>query len=330
MTTIETKHENPGFVSLLCFDQGRCYERSIGVESIANQRPLNRDTIFDLASVSKQFTALCLLLLEQEGLLTMSDPIGRFVPEVNAYSAKVTLQDLIYHISGMPDFIEIALANGIRFEDELSSTEILAQLKTQTKLNFPPGTRFEYSNTGYFLLGIVIERVSGVPYAEYAKTCIFTPLGMRHTFILDGMSQDMRTATGYAKSHSGTFAISRNPWNSLGASLVHSSAADLMKWGKNFLTAEVGGYAVIQKMLIPLAKKNQRGEAIIEHSPYCFGISMDNDGAGIKFCHEGGTAGFSTYFARSLDKGYTLAVLSNIEDYDVEELACSLCVEHGL
>ncbi|RML55174.1 putative Alkaline D-peptidase, partial [Pseudomonas syringae pv. maculicola] len=82
MPLFESKHQNPGFISLLCFDQGGCHERSVGVESIATQQPLSRDTIFDLASVSKQFTAFCLLLLEQDGRLSLSDPVSRFVPEV--------------------------------------------------------------------------------------------------------------------------------------------------------------------------------------------------------------------------------------------------------
>lgn len=330
MPLFESKHQNPGFISLLCFDQGGCHERSVGVESIATQQPLSRDTIFDLASVSKQFTAFCLLLLEQEGRLSLSDPVSRFVPEVSSYSGQVTLQDLVYHVGGMPDFIDIALSHGINFEDTLSAAGILDKLRRQTRPDFPAGTRFEYSNTGYFLLGTVIERVSGVRYADYARARIFTPLSMRDTFILDGMSQDKRVATGYAKGSGGVYTASRNPWNSLGASLVHSSAADLMKWGENFLTAKVGGHAAIQKMLTPLARINERGEAIAEHSAYCFGLSMDEDGEGVRFCHEGGTAGFSSYFVRSLQKGYTLAVLSNIEDYDVEQLADDLCAEYGL
>lgn len=330
MPFFESKHQNPGFVSLLCFDQGGCHERSIGVESIDTQRPLNRDTVFDLASVSKQFTAFCLLLLEQGGLLALSDPIGRFVPEISGYSSQISLQDLVYHIGGMPDFIEIALSQGIDFGDELGAADILALLREQTRPDFPTGERFEYSNTGYFLLGIVIERVSGLCLSDYAQTHIFAPLAMEHTFILDGLSRDDRVASGYARGDGQTYALSRSPWNCLGASLVHSSAADLMKWGENFLTAKVGGHAVIGKMLTPLAPVNHRGEAIIEHSSYCFGISMEKDGKGVKFCHEGVTAGFSSYFERSLEKGYTLAILSNVEDYEVEQLAAELCAEHGL
>ncbi|AZG85516.1 class A beta-lactamase-related serine hydrolase [Pseudomonas syringae pv. pisi str. PP1] len=330
MSVFESKHQNPGFVSLLCFDQGGCHERRIGVESIATQRPLSRDTVFDLASVSKQFTAFCLLLLEQKGFLALSDPIGRFVPEISGYSSQVSLQDLVYHIGGMPDFIEIALSQGIDFSDELGAVEILALLKEQTKSDFPAGERFEYSNTGYFLLGIAIERVSGLCFSDFAKIHIFAPLAMEHTFILDGLSRDSRVASGYARGEGQTYALSRSPWNSLGASLVHSSAADLMKWGENFLTAKVGGHAVIEKMLTPLSPVNDRGEAIIEHSSYCFGISMEKDGRGVKFCHEGVTAGFSSYFVRSLEKGYTIAVLSNVEDYEVEQLATDLCAEHGL
>lgn len=326
----ESKQQTPGFVSLLCFDDGRCHERSIGVESIATQRPLGRDTVFDLASVSKQFTAFCLLLLEQEGLLALTDPISRFVPEVSGYSYQVTLQDLVYHVGGMPDFIEIALSKGIGFTDELSADGILSILSEQTKSSFRVRERFEYSNTGYFLLAIAIERASGVCLADYARTRIFEPLAMDHTFILEGASQDDRVATGYAKGDGRTYILSRNPWCSLGASLVHSSAADLMKWAENFLTGKVGGHVLIEKMLTPLALTNNRGVAIIGHSAYCFGISMEKDSNGVKFCHEGATAGFSSYFERSLEKGYSIAVLSNIEDYEVDQLAAALIAEHCL
>lgn len=330
MPISEPNHQSPGFVSLLCFDQGRCHERSMGVENITTQRPLSCDTVFDLASVSKQFTAFCLLLLEQEGLLALSDPIGTFVPEVSGYSAQVTLQDLIYHVGGMPDFIEIAVSQGIEFSDELSSASILAILSGQHNPDFAAGERFEYSNTGYFLLAIVIARVSGLSYADYVKTKIFEPLAMEHTFVLDGLAQDDRVATGYITGASGIYTPSRNPWGSLGASLIHSSASDLMKWGKNFLTAKVGGHSIIERMLTPLAPVNQRGHVIMEHSAYCFGISREKDARGVKFCHDGATSGFTTYFARSMEKGYTIAILSNLEDFQVEHLAFEICAEYGI
>lgn len=330
MQSFELQHQNPGFVSLLRFDDGRCYERIVGVENIATQRPISCETVFDLASVSKQFTAFCVLLLEQEGFLALTDPVGRFIPEVSIYSGDVTLQDLIHHVGGLPDFVEIALSKGIEFADELSAGEILSHLSEQKKPDFRAGDRHVYSNTGYFLLALTIERVSGVSFADYARTRIFEPLSMDNTFILDGVTQDNRVATGYIKDDSQKYTVSRCLWNPLGASLIHSSATDLMKWADNFLTGSVGGNSVIGKMLVPLASVNVREEAVIDHEDYCFGLWMDKDGDNVKFSHDGSTGGFSTYFERSLQKSYSLVILSNIEELNVEKMAAELIAEHSL
>ncbi|SDI24945.1 CubicO group peptidase, beta-lactamase class C family [Pseudomonas flavescens] len=328
MSDVSDHRPGPGSVSLLCFEQGGCYERSVGVEKLIDSKPIGSDTVFDLASVSKQFTAFCLLLLERDGILSLEDPLCRFVPELSSCAGDVVLRDLIYHISGIPDFVDIALSRGIKFDDPLSAEHILGLLEEQAELQFSTGSRFEYSNSGYFLLGLVISRASGISFSDYAREHIFEPLLMRDSFILDGMSEDGRVATGYAKDENGDYVVSRNPWNCIGASLVHSSASDLMKWGHNFFHAKVGGAAIIEKMLTPLSPNNNRGQPIADYSAYCFGLCREEGASGVKFCHDGGTAGFSTHFACSIEEGYTVAVLSNIEDHDAERLADEICSAH--
>lgn len=316
---------SPGAVALVKYDNGRSLAFSYGVEDVESGAFITADSIFDLASVSKQFTAFSVLLLEKAGVLNLYDPIGKYIPEINHYAADVNILNLIYHTSGLPCLFDIAESKGISFHDRYSKDDILQGLSEQSGLIFNPGTKFEYSNTGYFLLYQIVERASGKRFADFLQEDIFLPLGMSRSFLAAEGGDNSRRVTGYIRSEQSQYEVSESPWDVFGASLVYSSVNDLMKWGNNFSTGQVGGRKLIDKMLSPLSEIGEHGECISDFEPYCFGLQAEESELGVIYNHQGSTFGGESHFSRSQNRSFTLAVLSNIEGYDTVDLAEKLC-----
>ncbi|CAG9407351.1 serine hydrolase domain-containing protein [Providencia alcalifaciens] len=313
--------DGPGFTYMAKFDQGKSYSGSLGFADLEKKEALTVDTIFNLASVSKQFTAFSILLLEQNGKLSLNDPITKYIPELPEYTNGITIQDLIYHISGMVDYIELALDKGRGYFDALGPEESLADLIAFPNPIYPIGTQFDYCNTGYFLLSIMIERISGQSYREFAQQYIFEPLQMNSTFIVDSYPVHTVIARGYRSNPECGYQLSESLWTQTGDGAIHSNVLDLMKWGENYTTGKVGGKTLITKMLQALPPKNIAGDAIEHHESYAYGVIISQHFGITHFEHSGGWAGCTTYFLRIPDLGLTVAVLGNTEDLDTQKMA---------
>ncbi|MDH2067207.1 serine hydrolase domain-containing protein [Pantoea sp. GD03673] len=313
----------PGVIALMQYDDGKSLEFSSGVESIQANSPIDRNSIFDIASLSKQFTAFCILLLEKKGELKLNSLLSHYIPEADVFKDDITIENLIYHTSGLPCLFDIAEEKGIDYFSQFSRDEIISGVFEQRHLHFTPGSKHEYSNTGYILLARIVENITGKSFADFVKQEVFRPIGMSHSFVFEGNSEK-RAVSGYQKKENNVFAPVFSPWDVVGAGLVYSSASDLMKWGLNFCSGLVGGKELIKRMLTPLPALTEAGVMIEEYSPYCFGIERDEDASGEIYCHLGSTFGRESYFIRSQQKGFTLTVLSNIEEYDVSATALKL------
>ena len=181
------------------------HARAFGMADVARGKPLDAHSAFNLASVSKQFTAFALLLLEQQGKLKLDDPIVKYLPELTASARGVTLNHLMHHTGGLRDYIELFYMKERGDADGATIHEAVQALARQTKPNEAPGVEFDYSNTGYFLLGVVIARVSGQSLAEFSRQQIFEPLGMNKTSIVDRYPDGIAAlARGYRKDRKST------------------------------------------------------------------------------------------------------------------------------
>ncbi|QPE16585.1 beta-lactamase family protein [Providencia rettgeri] len=315
------KADGPGFTYMAKFDHGESYSGNLGFAELEQKEALTPQTIFNLASVSKQFTAFAILLLEQNNKLALHDPITKYIPELPKYANEITIQDLIYHISGMVDYIELALNKGIDYSDALGPEESLADLIAFPHPLTPVGTQFDYCNTGYFLLSMIIERVSGQSYNEFAQQYIFKPLQMSNTFIVESYPVHTAIARGYRENTESGYQLSESLWTQTGDGAVHSNVLDLMKWGENYTSGKVGGKKLVEKMLQALPSHNRTGEVIEHHQQYAYGVIISQHFGLMHFEHSGGWAGYATYFLRIPDLGLTVAVLGNIEDLDTQKIA---------
>ncbi len=288
---------------------------AFGLADIERGTLLDTHSTFDLASVSKQFTAFALLLLQQQGKLSLDDPLVKYMPELAASAKGVTLRHLVHHTGGLRDYIELITLRGRSNADGSTIHESVQALARQIRPNAEPGVEYDYSNTGYLLIGVVIARVSGRSLAEFSEEQIFRPLGMVNTRIVDRYPDRNPTrARGYANTGKG-FAIDETGWEQVGDGGVHSELHDLALWDENFYTAKLGGRAVIDEMYKVGVLRS--GEAI----DYAAGLSV-GDMRGLRSVRHGGSwVGYRSHLLRLPDEHLSVIVLCNRDDSDTSDLA---------
>lgn len=220
-----------------------------GYASLESKHKLTPDSLFNIASMSKEFTAMAVLLLEQRGKLSLEDSPRKYVPELGRYADAITLRQMLHHTAGFGDGGELLAQRGVRYSDPVTLETWMHALSRLKSPQGPPGEHYEYSNTGYFLLALVVERASGVHFAKFLHDNIFAPLQMTHTFVPDAIPvNDASRARAYKPDGKGGFAIEESLWWVMGSSHVYTSVNDFAKWDSNFVTAQVGGREVIAKM----------------------------------------------------------------------------------
>jgi CubicO group peptidase (beta-lactamase class C family) len=241
----------PGCALLARRDGATVYARGYGMASLELGVPNSPRTVMDIGSASKQFTAAAVLLLAQDGKLSLDDEVQRWVPELPRMKERVTLRHLLHHTSGWRDYTDLLGLDGMQEEAVTTASDALASLARQRALNFAPGTFFTYSNTGYFLLGQVVERASGRSMREFLRERIFTPLGMTHTDLFDDHT---RVFPGRAPSYNpgregeGEWRVASANWEQTGDGAIQTSVEDLARWDDNFDRPVVGGPALVDAL----------------------------------------------------------------------------------
>lgn len=305
--------DKPGFTFMAKYDDGAYYDGAAGLASLFPERKMKVGDVFNLASVSKQFTAFAILLLEKDKKLSLDDSIYKFMPELGEYVKPVTISNLIYHTGGLTDYMQLAEEKEMIYgEDILTSEASLKHLYELTKAEFAAGSKFEYSNTGYFLLAQIVEKVSGMPIKEFCRIRIFEPLGMKSTFIVD----QYPITRDYILSYDKEGKVHESKWNHTGDGAVHSNVYDMMLWGENMSTGKVGGKDLIKKFATPFNPVTSDGKKVADYETYAFGISKSKIGNEDILEHSGSWDSYETHFIRIPGKKLTIAVLANNEEVD--------------
>ncbi len=228
---------------------------------------------------------------------------------------------LIHHTGGLVDYMALAGAKNIEFTDILTVEELLKHLNGHQIARFPVGTKFEYSNTGYFLLSLVVEKVSGKSLRQCVKERIFDPLHMKDTAIVDCYPTTISIARGYSKNEQGAYMVYESPWEHTGDGAVHTNVEDLVRWGENLTTGTVGGKELVKRMSEIGPKISPAGETIVENEDYAFGLRVA-DGFNRRYLeHSGSWAGYRSHFMRFPKEYLTIVVLSNYDGFDSKKYA---------
>jgi CubicO group peptidase (beta-lactamase class C family) len=307
--------DSPGCALAIYHDGVIAYERGYGMASLELSVPITPQTVFDIGSTSKQFTAACIGLLAQDGKLALDDDIRKYLPELPRGEKPITIRHLLNHASGLRDYIEVMSLAGFREQDRTTAAETLTAITRQKTQNFPPGEKHLYSNTGFFLLAQIVERVSKKSLREFAHERIFAPLAMRHTEILDDCTHIVRNkANSYGPDEAGFIALTSD-WEQTGDGAVQTTVEDLQLWDENFYSGKVGGTA-LREMLLTRGKLND-GTVL----DYCSGL-MTGKVRGLDIVKHGGAwVGFRAELVRFPSQHFSVVCLCNLAAMDASGLA---------
>ena len=310
--------KRPGASVAVLQDGEVVFSKGYGSANLEYDIPVTPDTMFHVASVSKQFTVFAILLLAEEGKLDFDDDIRQYIPEVPDFGETITLRHLASHTSGMRDQWNLLRMAGWRLDDVITTEHVLKMVAKQKELNFKPGEEFLYSNTGFTLLAEVVARVSGKSFAQFTQERLFTPLNMSNSLFYDDHQKIVNNrAYSYEPIDNG-YQKSVLNYANVGATSLFTTAEDLLKWSSNFTEPTVGSPAIIEQMNT-LATLNNGGTFGGAYGQF---ISHYN---GIKYIqHSGGDAGFRSYLARFPEQNLAIAILNNGADARPWELALQI------
>ncbi len=310
------KPDSPGAAVAVLWNNEVVYKRGYGSAQLEYEIPITSETVFHVASVSKQFTAFAVVLLAQEGKLSLDDEVRKYIAEVPDFGKTITLRHLIHHVSGLRDQWEALAMAGWRLDDVITKDHILTMVRNQKELNFAPGERYLYCNTGYTLLAEVVARVTGQSFPEWTKQHIFEPLGMTHTHFHDDHQLVVKNrAYSYGPRDEGGFRKNVLSYANVGATSLFTTAEDLVKWAGNFFDPRVGGAEVVEQVQQQGVLNNGR------KIPYAFGLGIGQYRGLRQVSHSGGDAGFRSHLLIFPEKRFAVAVLSNLGTINPGRLA---------
>ncbi|MCH8979996.1 MAG: serine hydrolase [Armatimonadetes bacterium] len=298
------RDDGPGGVVAITLEGRIVFAKAYGMAELENSVPNTLTTKFDIASVSKQFTAMCILLLEEDGLLSLDDRADKYIRGMPVLKRGITIRQLLTHTSGIRD--HLALMALVR-KRTYSAGEAISMLQKQQDLNFKPGTKFMYSNSGYLLLASIVQAVSGVRLSLFAKDRIFDPLGMDDTVIVDGPSLVVPNRAVSYRRFRGRFVKAEDLTSAVGASGVNTTVYDMMKWQENFESNVLGEASphLMDKLLTPHVLPDG------EETTYGLGVYVDELAGVRRITHTGSWQGYRAVVTRFPNYDLTIMTFAN-------------------
>jgi CubicO group peptidase (beta-lactamase class C family) len=311
---------SPGCALSVMRDGRIIYERGYGMADLDHDVTIRPDTVFHVASMSKQFTAAAVILLAQDGKLSLDDDVRKYLPELPDFGSTITIQHLIHHTSGIRDQWTLLDLAGWRYSlDLITDQDVLGLIYRQKELNFKPGARFLYNNTGYTLLGQIVQKVSGQSLREFTIARIFVPLGMNSTHFRDDHAEVVKhDAYGYEPTaQPQAYKLSITNFDTVGATGLLTTVEDLAKWDENFYHPRIGGAQLLKLMLQVGVLNNGEpagaGFATVG-AVYASGLELSAY-RGLRIVeHNGADAGYRADLIRFPDQHFSVACLCNRAD----------------
>lgn len=307
--------DSPGCTVGAAIDGGTVFSAGYGMADLEHSIAITPDSVFEAGSVSKQFTAAAVLLLAQQGKLSLDDPVRKYLPEVPDYGTPITIRHMINHTSGLRDWGSVAGIGGWpRTTRAYTHAHVLDIVSRQRALNYPPGAEYSYSNTGFNLAAILVGRVSGKPFPEFTKEAIFTPLGMTSTGWRDDFQRIVHNrAIAYTQT-GGTVRMEMPFENVHGNGGLLTTVGDLLRWNQNFTTAKVGGRPLVENQV-------QQGRLAGGRTiAYAAGLMVLTWKGLHEVSHSGSTAGYRAWLGRYPEQGLSIAVLCNVASANATQL----------
>jgi len=311
------KPDSPGCAIAIVQEGEVIYKRGYGMADLEHDIVISPKSIFDIGSTSKQFTAMCIALLVNQGNLSLEDRIQDYIPEMVKYEHPITIRHLLHHTSGIRDYISLMDLAGMRFENDYPLEELIGLLSRQKELNYVPGEEFLYSNSGYLLLAEIVKRISGNTLREFSDENIFTPLGMKNTHFHDDFSEIVKNrAIGYSPNQAGGYRIDMSFSDLTGDGCLYTNIEDLGKWDQNFYDNIVGGFDQDLIDMMTTVGTLNNGELL----DYAYGLFI-NEYKGLRIIqHSGSWMGYVAEFSRFPQQRFSVICLSNLSNINPSRL----------
>lgn len=322
-----TSKTEPGLAVVVRKDSQTVLEQAYGMRDLRSSLPIDVHTNFRLASFTKQFTAMAIMLLVHDGKLRYEDHITDIFPEFPAYGRQITIRNLLNHTSGLQDYEDLLMKQyeGRPWQTipQIDDEGVLNLLEQQSNTKFPPGSKWEYCNSGYVLLSNIVRKVSGQPFRDFLRGRIFMPLKMDNTLVFQyGKNQVANRAYGYTND-SGVWLETDQSTTSatLGDGGIYSSVDDLIKWDDALRSHTLLNETEFRPAVTPVAVPEQTSVSAKENEGYGFGWFLDRYRAHPRMWHTGSTMGFQTVIERFPDSNLSVIVLANRVDLNPKDLA---------
>jgi len=314
------KPGSPGLAVIVLKDGAAVFKQGYGLANLETRTNITPDSDFRLASFTKQFTATCIMLLVHDGKLSYDDTLTKIFPGFPSYGGTITVRMLLTHTSGLKDYEDLYAAQFPGVDDrkvpQIKDAEILTLMERQNATDFAPGSRWRYSNTGYAMLAMVVEGVSGKPFGEFLRERIFAPLKMTGTLAYEkGKNEVPHRALGYTNKNGAWIEADQSSTSAvLGDGGIYSNVGDLAKWDGALREHTLLSAAEMQAAFTPV--KVAGGAKTDDGVPteYGFGWFLDPYNGRKRSWHSGTTTGFRTFIDRFVDEGLTIIILCNRDD----------------
>ena len=314
--------DSPGCALGVYQDGKVLYARGYGMASLEHGVALSPRSVLDVGSISKQFTAMAILILEKEGKLSLDDPIRKYIPEMPTYADRITLRRALSQTSGLRDLYVMMSQTGRNFEGD--TIDALRVITRSAEPNYEPGERYLYTNSGWILAAQAVYRITGKTLAQFAEERIFAPLGMRDTRYLDDATAVIPNgAEGYAPRGANGFRLARSTYDGaiVGAGAVHTTVEDFGRWLNNYDDATVGGRDIIQKMTTATTLTDGSPARSGATQAYAIGLNVGTL-RGLRIVSHGGSwAGYRGHFLRFPDQRFAVATFCNLTTSGPDSLA---------
>ena len=333
-----TSAQEPGLAVAVRKGGHTVFIRGYGLRDLRSSLPINEHTNFRLASLTKQFTAMAIMLLVHDGKLHYNTRLTDIFPEFPSYGRAITIRNLLNHTSGLAayeDLMDKQYASKSWEEiPQISDAGVLALMEQQTGTKFPPGTKWEYSNSGYCVLAMVVEKISGMPFADFLRERIFAPLKMDGTVAhVYGKDRVANRAYGYTNDAGVWLETDQSPTSAtLGDGGIYTSLDDMIKWDDALRNHTLLSAAEMRPAITPETTATVSPENVDDLPPaagvqllaYGFGWFLDPYRGHARMWHYGSSIGFHTMIQRFTDDNLTIIILSNRSDLDLSALAAKV------
>ena len=300
----------PGCAVAIVKNQEIVFKKGYGMANLEYNVPITPSSIFHIASESKQYVAFCMLLLEQQGKLSIDDDIRKHLDYIPDFGRKITIRHLIHHTSGLRDQWQLLANAGWQLDDVITQEHIIKLVSKQKGLNFDPGEEHLYCNTGFTLMAEIVKKASGLSLREYTDKYIFKPLDMNNTHFHDNYREIVPNRTySYSPKTAGEYQHSVLSYSTVGATSLFTTVEDEAKWLLNYEHGKVGGKDLVEKMYSQGILNN--GKKLT----YAFAINIGEYKGSKEIGHGGGDAGFRTYATRFPEQQLGIVVFSNLSSF---------------